>query len=238
MKEQKITKYLKLPFQFDKEKLARDLSLVLENKWIPHFNTGGYEGEWNVISLMAPGGNESNIFAISPNNSLIEETQLLKHCNYFKHVIDSFEFPILTARILCLGVGAEIKPHTDHKLGYENDTFRLHIPISTNDNVKLILDGQRLEMRQGECWYTNVNYVHSVSNHGTTDRVHLVIDGKRNTWSDDLFFSLAPKESFFPVKKEIYSSETILKMIEELKRSDLPVAKQLILELQQKLNKT
>ncbi|WP_415374439.1 aspartyl/asparaginyl beta-hydroxylase domain-containing protein [Patiriisocius sp. Uisw_017] len=232
---QNRTKYLKLPFQFDTEKLLQDLSLIFEEKWTSHFNTTGYNGDWKVISLYADGGNESNIFALSTASSTILETLILKKCHYFKEVIESFKFPILTARILRLGVGAEIKPHRDHELGYENGNFRLHIPIITNADVQFILDGTKLRMFAGECWYTNVNYVHSVKNSGAVDRVHLVIDFERNKWSDKLFFSLANEESFQPIPKEKDSRETIKRMIEELKLSNEPIAEQLINELLQKL---
>ena len=90
-------------------------------------------------------------------------------------------------------------------------------------------------MLPGECWYTNVNYTHAVSNHGKSDRVHLVIDGERNTWSDDLFFSLAAKESFFPIQEEVHDSETLIRIIEEIKHSDLPASKLLINKLQAEL---
>ncbi len=233
--EQTITKYVKLPFVFDETKLIQDLESTLNNNWISHFNTTGYDGEWKVIPLYAQQGNESNIFALPNENTLATETSVLKNCSYFKEVIDSFKFTILSARILRLGVGAKIKPHRDHELGYENGNFRLHIPITTNKEVSFILDNDRLTMLPGECWYTNVNYVHSVSNSGNSARVHLVIDGKRNTWTDNLFFSLAPKESFLSIPKETVSIDTIKKTIEELKRNQLPASKQLIHELEQKL---
>jgi hypothetical protein len=178
MMEQKITKYLKLPFNFDEKKLKTDLSLLLQEKWIPHFNTSGYDGDWKVIPLYAKNGNEEDIFALSMGDSSVVETPILKNCAYFKTVIASFKFPILSARLLKLGVGAKIKPHCDHNLGYEDNCFRLHIPITTNDDVSFILDGDLLKMLPGACWYTNVNYTHSVSNTGKSDRVHLVIDGE------------------------------------------------------------
>ena len=90
-------------------------------------------------------------------------------------------------------------------------------------------------MQPGECWYTNVNYVHSVSNGGSTDRIHLVIDGRRNEWSDRLFFSLAPKESFLQKKEQAFEPATIRLMIEELRRQDGEGAKALIKELEQQL---
>ncbi|MAN28730.1 MULTISPECIES: aspartyl/asparaginyl beta-hydroxylase domain-containing protein [Mesonia] len=232
---QKHTKYLKFPFRFNKEKLIQDLSLILDRNWIAHFNKSGYDGDWKVISLYAHNGDESNIYALSTANSILSETAILKECHYFKEVIDFFECPILSARILRLGVGAEIKPHRDHKLGYEDGNFRLHIPIVTNPDVQFILDGIQLTMLPGECWYTNVNYVHSVINSGESDRVHLVIDGERNEWSDQLFFSLAPKESFQAIPEESDSPEKIKQIIEQLKRSNEPIAEQLINELLLKL---
>lgn len=230
-----LTRYLKLPFQFDEMKLVNDLNLIVDSKWLPHFNTGGYQGDWKVIPLYSRDGDENNIFAFSDDSSAISETPLLKDCDYLKEVINTFHFPILSVRLLRLGVGAEIKPHRDHELGYENNNFRLHIPITTNENVNFILDGTRLQMLPGECWYTNVNYVHSVSNHGNTNRVHLVIDGKRNSWSDDLFFSLAPEESFVPVPQAEFSPETMRRMIQELQLNNQPATKQLILDLKEKL---
>lgn len=235
MNNQHPTKYLKLPFQFDENRLVHDLSLILENKWIPHFNTSGYNGEWNVVPLYSNNGEESNIFAYPSVDSKIQQTSIIKKCSYFKEVIESFKFSVVSARLLRLGVGTEIKPHRDHELGYEDNNFRLHIPVVTNSNVRFILDGELLKMQPGECWYTNVNYIHSVSNQGSSDRIHLVIDGVRNEWSDNLFFSLAPATSFTPVSEEIESPETIQQIINELERSKEPASRNLIIELRKKL---
>lgn len=233
---QKKTRFLQLPFLFDEKKLVQDLSLIYNKKWVPHFNTSGYTGDWKAISLYAENGKETNIFAFSNSDAKLLETPLLKKCLYFKKVIKSFKSPILSARLLRLGVGAEIKPHRDHELGYENDNFRLHIPIITNKEVKFILDETNLKMLPGQCWYTNVNYIHSVRNEGKSDRVHLVIDFERNEWSDNLFFSLAPKNSFKAQNPaENYSPEKIKMMIAELKNINTPTADQLIKDLEIKL---
>lgn len=235
MSKKDITRYLKFPMQFDEQRLVKDLSLAMESQWIPHFNTGGYTGNWNALSLYAKGGNEQNIFALSADNSAVSETPLMKECRYFKEILDTFEFPILSVRLLRLEVGAEIKPHTDYELGYEDGQFRLHIPIVTNPDIEFMLDGERLTMLPGECWYTNVNFVHSVANRGTIDRVHLVIDGERNAWTDNLFFSLAPQSSFEAKREEELSDETIIRMLEELKNNPEMAGHPLIEELENKL---
>ena len=227
--------HLQLPFQFDTTKLLHDHSLVVNQDWIPHFNTNGYVGKWKAIPLYASKGDASNIFALSNSNETIVETPAMNNCTYFKEVINSFQCPILSARLLRLGAGAKIKPHRDYKLGYEDGNFRLHIPIITNNNVQFLLNDVQLTMLPGECWYTNVNFIHSVANYGKEDRIHLVIDAERNEWSDALFFSLASKESFQPIQEEIESPKAIRLMIEELKLQNTPVSLQLIIELEQKL---
>lgn len=237
MSKDQITKYLKFPFQFNEEQLVEDLSRAMEAQWIPHFNTGGYSGNWKAVSLYAANGNEQNIFAHVTDGSAISETPLMKECHYFREVLGSFKFPVLSVRLLRLEVGAEIKPHTDHELGYEDGQFRLHIPIVTNPDIEFILDGERLTMLPGECWYTNVNFVHSVANRGTIDRVHLVIDGVRNAWTDELFFSLAPESSFEAVREENLSRETIQRMLEELKNNLQMADHPLISQLEARLRK-
>ncbi|MEO1260196.1 MAG: aspartyl/asparaginyl beta-hydroxylase domain-containing protein [Bacteroidota bacterium] len=235
MKEKNITKHLRLPFKFEEKALLKDLEKAQQNSWGAHYVTSGYEGEWKILALHAPHGDPTNIFANHSENELgIKETPVIKDCHYFKKVIASFQCDFQAVRLMKLGVGAYIKPHTDHNLGYDDGCFRLHIPITTNQDVEFLLDGKRLIMNPGECWYTNVNYTHSVANRGKTERVHLVIDGLRNEWSDQVFFSAAPKESFFP-EKEDFSAETMRQIIESLKFMDSPKAKELIASYETKL---
>lgn len=236
MSEKAVIKYIKFPVQFDAQKLVSDLSQVLGSEWIPHFNTGGYTGNWNAISLYAKNGDAQHIFVPMQDDASIMETPLMQHCAYFREVIQWFRFPVLSVRLLKLEAGAEIKPHRDHELGYEDNQFRLHIPIVTNPGVEFILDGEELKMLPGECWYANVNLVHSVANRGTEDRVHLVIDGVRNAWSDEWFFAQAPKEQFEVEKKEVRSVETILRTIEELKSNAQTAGHPLIAILEAELS--
>lgn len=238
MNTQQITKKLQLPFIFDEALLLSGLSDLMQEHWTPHFNTGGYSGDWKAIPLYSQDGTVENIFANPQSNGDLKETDALKKSPYFREVINTFKCRVLTARLLRLGAGAEIKPHTDHELGYENDNFRIHIPIITNDRIEFVLDGELLFMNPGECWYTNVNYVHSVKNNSDSDRVHLVIDYERNEWSDQLFFSLAPADSFKPEPKQEESPEQLRMIIAELKRQNQPYVEPLIKELEEKLQRT
>jgi len=235
MNKLEITKHLKLPFHFDEQKLLADLNLILNSDWKAHFNKIGYSGNWSSIALYAPNGDHKNIFAVHNDQTHIQETELIKKCDYFKEVLKQIQCPLLSVRLLNLGVGAYIKPHKDYQLGYENGCFRLHIPIITNPKVEFILADKALTMLPGECWYTNVNYTHSVANNGDEDRIHLVIDGERNEWSDDLFFSLASKESLLTAEEIPHDKAYIMRTIEELEISKVSGYQRIVDDLKKKL---
>ena len=227
MNDFKSVKYLKLPFQFDKERLQSDLNLILSSNWVPHYNIQAYEGDWQSISLYSTKGNEEDIFAIQNPSLELQKTSALEKSEYLVEVIESFKCQLLSVRLLKLSIGAIIKPHRDYKLGYEDDNFRLHIPIRTNSEVKFILGGDRLLMLEGECWYTNVNYTHSVSNMGKQDRIHLVLDCQRNSWSDDLFFSLVDKKYLLPDNSNDMLDQ-YRNMIKTFERLEEPASEELI----------
>ena len=233
MQNRPATKFLKLPFQFERKLLLNDLFTISSNHWIPQMYTMNYQGEWTSIALLSQGTPEDN-FAYASANKKVKQTEYLEKCPYFKSVLDHFHCPLISARLLKLSAHSEIKPHSDFKTGYEDNNFRIHIPIVTNNQVEFILDNEKLEMLPGECWYTNVNFIHSVTNNGSTDRVHLVIDGERNDWSDKLFFSLAPKESF-NLSPDQNSQEVMQRIIKELKMRNEPGMQELITNLENEL---
>ncbi len=179
---------LKFPFVFDKKAMKEDLQKFSSEDWIPHFNTAYYEGDWSGIALRAP---ENAALALYPDPTAqsYENTEMLAKCSYFPEIIDSFECELETVRLLRLGAGAKILEHRDYRLGFEDGVVRIHIPVQTNPHVEFYLGGELLPMREGEAWYLNFNLPHKVSNGGTTERIHLVIDCILNDWLRDIFHS-------------------------------------------------
>ena len=57
------------------------------------------------------------------------------------------------------------------------------------DRVDFRLNGERITLREGECWYLRLSDPHSVTNGGDTDRIRLVIDAAVNEWLMDLLRS-------------------------------------------------
>lgn len=229
----KLVRSIKFPIVFDTEKLQNDLKKIINKNWIDHYNTNDYSGKWNSIALMSQNGKSDAIYALLNNDEKLVATEILESCIYFKEILDGFLFEKTAVRLLQLAVGAEVKPHRDNCLGYEDNCFRLHIPIITNSEVEFILDGTRLIMNEGECWYIDANFIHSVANRGTEDRIHLVVDGIRNEWTDAMFYKEAPEDQFARPIPVLPEDQKQL-MIAELRRMNTPMADEMIKNLENK----
>lgn len=227
----KLVRSIKFPVLFDVEKLQNDLKKIINTDWTDHYNKNDYSGKWTSIALMSQTGKADAIFALPNSDKKLIATDVLDSCLYFKEILDGFLFEKTAVRLLKLAVGAEIKPHSDHCLGYEDGSFRLHIPIITNSDVEFILDDTRLVMNEGECWYIDANFIHSVANRGSQDRIHLVIDGIRNNWTDAMFYKEAQQEAFVKPAPVITDEQKKL-MIAELRRMNTPTANKMISELE------
>jgi quercetin dioxygenase-like cupin family protein len=225
-----LVRYIKFTLHFDSKRLKEDVQKVIVSNWIDHYNQNDYVGKWTSIALMSVTGKSNNIFAFNFDSKEIVATEALESCGYFKEILDSLHFEKVAVRLLNLASGAQIKPHSDHCLGYEDGFFRLHIPIITNPKVIFILDNQRLIMNEGECWYINANFTHSVANNGAEDRIHLVIDGIRNDWSDQLFFENHSEIQFQKPVPDM-DEKTKQLVIEQLKLMNTTIANQMIEKL-------
>jgi hypothetical protein len=181
---------VKLPLNFDPECLRRDLEQIPSNLWVAHFNPDDYEGDWSALALYSPTGESSFIMPMQTDQFELRETPILSKCPYLQEVIDSFQCPKRSVRLLRLHAEGIIKEHTDHGLSYADNLVRLHIPIQTNRLVESFVSGKQFAMQPGECWYVNFTLPHRVHNRSDLDRVHLVIDCDVNPWLRRIFASL------------------------------------------------
>jgi hypothetical protein len=175
---------LKLPQHFDAGLLQRDLRNAEGSEWVDHFVPEHYEGTWSVLPLRAPAGARHPIQMIYSDPACTDyvDTPLLLRCPYVRQVLAALECPLEAVRLMKLAPGSSVKLHNDHDLDAASGHVRLHIPIVTNPAVDFRLNGSRVEMREGECWYLRLSDPHEVSNRGVTDRVHLVVDAVMNPW--------------------------------------------------------
>ncbi len=171
-----------LPFNFNAARLQTDARVFAPDEWTPHFNVHTYSGDWSVVALRAAKGAVVAIYPDPFAKDGYENTAQMSRCAYVPEILAALQCETTSARFLKLGAGAEIRRHRDYQLGLEDGEVRLHIPVFTNPQVVFLLDDVRVEMREGETWYLNVNFFHSVTNNSPQDRIHLVIDCVVNDW--------------------------------------------------------
>ena len=91
--------------------------------------------------------------------------------------------------------GSEIHAHRDMIGNVGWGGLRFHIPIQTNANLIFKVSNKRVIMNVGELWALDTSYLHSVSNFGDLERIHLVFDVKVNNWVKNEL--LPPREISF-----------------------------------------
>ena len=225
-----MIQYARLHVPVDIESIRLELN-SLKSAWVPHFNTRYYEGNWSVLSLRSTTGDADQIIPDLHRQERFSDTRLLAECHAILALLSFFQCPLMAVRLMNLQPGSVIRPHKDADLSFEKGEARLHIPVFTNDGVSFYSEDDLVRMKEGECWYINVNLPHSVSNLGPTDRIHLVIDCEVNDWLKELFQSaectLAPERQM--------RDETI-KIINELRNQNTEVANQIADQLELQLN--
>ena len=178
---------LQLPFHFDPHLLQGDLAVIPPEAWTPHYNTADTGGDWSGVALRAPTAQAQALHAGTADAESFTDTPLLARCPYVREVLATFACPLKTVRLLRLTPGSVIREHSDPGLRYEDGEARLHIPIRTNPEVEFYVAGERLHLEVGSCYYINTSLPHRVSNRGSEDRIHLVIDAEVNAWVDAMF---------------------------------------------------
>lgn len=165
-----------------------DLRRFTDSEWIPHFVKQNYDGDWSALPLRSPptATHPVKMIYADPICDTFVDTPLLALCPSMAAALATFACPLLSVRLMRLSAGSVIKTHSDGDLDVEHGRARLHVPIVTNDRVDFRLNGERVTLREGECWYLRLSDPHSVTNAGDTDRVHLVIDAIVNEWLMEL----------------------------------------------------
>lgn len=229
-----MIKYLKLSYQFDVQQIQQELEKLAATTWPLHFQAKHFEGEWSSLALRSIDGSSFNSIISPLDDAVYKDTELLLQSPCLQEILKTFHCPLLAVRLLKLTPGSVIKEHTDADLYYEKGLARFHIPVVTNNMVDFFLQGEHLELNEGECWYCNFNLPHSLANRGTASRIHLVIDAVANDWIRELFNSekvLFKKEVADPVEG-IMDEQTKKETIFHLRRMNTVVSNKLADELE------
>ena len=178
--------FKKIPINACKQSLLKDFNTV-QKHWITHFNTEFYNGDWSGIPLRSPAVKSHPLSAGMGFEDEFVDESLFSKLTYTRDITKRIYTEKLSIRYLRLTPGSEIKLHADHDMIFWDGLVRLHIPVLTNNKVLFEVNNELVNMQAGECWFADFSKPHRVYNGGDTDRIHLVIDCKVNTWLKDLF---------------------------------------------------
>jgi len=79
---------------------------------------------------------------------------------------------VVLARLL---PGKTIDLHYDRHPSF-SIAHRIHVPLLTNPDVEFLVGSERLSLRPHHAFELNNKLPHSVANHGSTARIHLIFD--------------------------------------------------------------
>lgn len=90
--------------------------------------------------------------------------------------------------------GGIIQPHRDANPAAKWP-HKIHVPIETNDAVTFFIDGVGHHLPVGEAAEVNNMAVHSVTNAGATDRVHLIFEYYDPDQPEPEWLATAPRQA-------------------------------------------
>lgn len=167
--------FYQLPFSFDVRQLIKEVEQFEEADWVSHHE--GFQGN-SAIPLISVDGGFNNEF-----KGVMKPTPALQKSPYMKQVLASFNEVLSRSRLMRLAPGAQVPLHTDINYHWYK-RVRVHIPITTTENVHFFCHNKQVHMAAGECWIFDSWKQHKVENNSDEYRVHLVVDlaGSSEFW--------------------------------------------------------
>jgi hypothetical protein len=92
---------LRLPHDFDPDRLAADMAAVAAAGWTEHFVKQNYDGDWSVIALRGPAGARHPVQMIysDPACTDFADTPALAAAPYFREVLGTLACELQAVRL-------------------------------------------------------------------------------------------------------------------------------------------
>jgi hypothetical protein len=170
---------IKLPFQFDPEKLLAEYNSVPKADYHEIHNT--YVTPHKLLSTHL-----IDIEDAALGNDKFIPNDRLKGLPHMLEIYETFKCEKSTYRIHELLPDSYINEHRDIGFCYEQGTLRIHIPVVTSPEISMRLNGEEITMLPGEAWYLDFDLPHAVTNTSDKSRTHLIMDCVSNEWWDEI----------------------------------------------------
>jgi len=171
--------FSRLPVAVNLPLLLQALAAIEEERWQGHFNNAYHTGDWSGVALVSAA---DALTELSPGRGQPLFRAPWTSDGRWQEALRDWPLEIVSARLLRLGPGGRIHEHRDYDLGGPDADLRLHVPLLCPPEVDFWLDGQRIPMGPGECWFLDLSRPHRVDNRGASARVHLVLDCRPGPW--------------------------------------------------------
>ncbi|MGY2441811.1 aspartyl/asparaginyl beta-hydroxylase domain-containing protein [Pseudomonas sp. SDO52101_S400] len=175
--------FSRLPIAVDLPLLLQALAAIEHDAWRGHFNTAYFAGDWSGVALISA---SDALTELSPGTADPVQRAPWLNDPRWQQALQDLPLEIVSARLLRLGPGGQIHEHRDYDLDGENADLRLHIPLLSPPAVDFWLDGLRMPMSAGECWFLDLARPHRVDNRDSTARIHLVLDCRPGAWLEQM----------------------------------------------------
>ena len=166
--------FLKLPVPVDVEALLEDYRSIPSDAW----SASHWSKHCSSTMLLLRGGRQGTHEDFTTCD--VVDHECLKQLPYISSLIDNDgAFGEITYafifRMKPMGVA---RPHTDDNPAWKTP-FRVHVPITTNDEAMLLSEKRGKHFEVGEVWTFDNQAEHAVVNGGTV-RAHLIFDVQPN----------------------------------------------------------
>ncbi len=209
----------RLSLQFSAPQLLAEALAIDGEIWRAHFNSQYHDGGWHGVALRSTGGDSTRLFS-DPSRAVEPiDTPLLAQCPAITAALAQLQCPIRDVRLLRLAAGSVIREHCDPDLRFDEGQARLHIPLVTHPLVEFYVDGERVMMEAGECWFLELSHHHRVHNASNIERIHLVIDCDANAWLQAAILAgdyprraaISPsgQDQFYAFKKQVWQDPAL-----------------------------
>ncbi|MFE7315953.1 aspartyl/asparaginyl beta-hydroxylase domain-containing protein [Streptomyces sp. NPDC057555] len=173
---------VRLPGDFDPERLAEDLRSLQQSNWRPQqlYTDSGLGSiapfDWKVLPLRSVAGAPDRTDPGGAGLAEFADTRHLAHAPYLAEILRGIPAPLRSVRLMALGPGAATRVHAETKYGFPWGTVRLHIPLTTSPGAELLFGDDVYQWQPGTFWFGHFGRPHKVHNTGTGMRVHMVLD--------------------------------------------------------------
>jgi Aspartyl/Asparaginyl beta-hydroxylase len=173
MSDQSKRSFLQLPVEVDTDRLGAEYRSIPAEAW----DSSHWDTHCSANMVLLRGGNQGTSEDFSSTESVDHEvlgplpytSWLLGDSGPFGGTSYAFIF-----RMKPLGV---TRPHVDLNPAWF-EPFRIHVPITTNEEAFLLSEGRSKHLEVGEVWTFDNQSKHAVTN-GDAVRTHLIFDVPR-----------------------------------------------------------